>query len=197
MPLISIAPHVSEIVFSDYADECLKSVQLWKTSSPGAHDWSPFVECVVSKLEGNSDPDASKNREELMRSKVCVTPCNILADVHSILEDKAAASTKYDIVSTNTCIEACVSSESQYRECLAKLKNLIKPNGFLIGTVYLGVDWWNVEGVEYHAFSISKDGFLAALQGAGFNLLEQTLDATKAHTLSNTSGVMFYVAKPL
>lgn len=197
MPLISIAPHTGAIVFSEYAPECRKLVQLWKTNGPGAHDWSPFVQHVVNKLEGNPDPDAAKTREDLIRSKICVIPCNILADSEAILEDEAAASNKYDIISTNTCIEACVKSETEYSECLVKLRMLLKPEGFLIGTVYLGVDWWKVKGVEYHAFSISKDGFLTALQMAGFILLEQTLNTIKAHSLSNCTGVMFYVAKPL
>ena len=38
MPLISIAPYVSKIVFSEYAAECRKAVQLWKTGSPEAYD---------------------------------------------------------------------------------------------------------------------------------------------------------------
>ena len=197
MPLISIAPYVSKIVFSEYAAECRKAVQLWKTGSPEAYDWSPFMQYVVSKIEKNSDPDAAKAREDLLRSKVCIVPCNILADSHSILEDEEAASTQYDIVSLNGCIEACVNSESQYSDCLAKLRNLLTPEGFLIGTAHFGVGWWNVEGVKYHSFSMSKDGFLAALQMAGFALLEQKVNTTKAHTHSNTTGVMFYVAKPL
>ena len=107
VPLISIAPYVSKIVFSEYAAECRKAVQLWKTGSPGAYDWSPFMQYVVSKIEKNSDPDAAKVREDILRSKVCIVPCNILADSHSILEDEEAASTQYDIVSINGCIEAC------------------------------------------------------------------------------------------
>ena len=197
IPLISIAPYVSEIIFSEYAAECRKSVQLWKTGSHGAYDWSPFVQYALKNFEGNPDLDAAKARENLMRSKVRVVPCNLLADGQSILEDEAAATNQYDIISTNGCIEACANSVNQYSDCLAKLKNLLTPEGFLIGSVYLGVGWWNVEGVEYHAFSISKDGFLAALQMAGFVLLEHKINTTKAHSLSNTTGVMFYVAKPL
>ena len=195
MPLISIAPYVSEIIFSEYAAECRKSVQLWKTGSHGAYDWSPFVQYVVSKLEGNPDPDAAKAREDLIRSKVRVIPCNMLADGQSILEDEAAANTRFDIVSSTGCIEACVDSEDQYSDCLAKLKHFLSPKGFLIGTAIFGVTWWDVEGVMYSGFPLTKDGFLAALRKAGFMLLEQKVDMTKAPSLSNIAGVMFYVAK--
>ena len=170
-------------------------MQLWKTGSQGAYDWSPFVQYVVSKFEGNPDPDAAKAREDLMRSKVRVVSCNMLVDGQSILEDEAAANTRFDSVSMNGCLEACVDSEDQYSVCLAKLKHFLTPKGFLIGTAFFGVGWWDVEGVVYRAFSISKDGFLAALQKAGFVLLEQKVNMTKAHSLSNTAGVMFYVAK--
>lgn len=41
-PLISAAPHVKEIVFSEYLEPCLKEVQLWKEKSPEAHSWTPY-----------------------------------------------------------------------------------------------------------------------------------------------------------
>ena len=195
MTLISIAPYVSEIIFSEYAAECRKSVQLWKTGSLGAYDLSPFMHYVVSKLEGNPDPDGAKAREDLIRSKVRVVSCDMLADGQSILEDEAATNTQFDIVSTTGCIEACVDSEDQYSDCLVKLKHFLTPKGFLIGTAIFGVTWWNVEGVVYRGFPLSKDGFLTALQKAGFMLLEQKVDTTKAPSLSNIAGVMFYVAK--
>ena len=200
MPLISIAPYVSEIVFSEYAAECRKSVELWKTGSPGAYDWSPFMQYVVDKFEGNSDPNAAKTRQDLMRSKVRVVPCNMLADGQSIIDDGAVASTRsrYDVVSMSGCLEACVNSESQYSDCLAKLKNVLTPEGIIVGTTFFGASWWNVEGVMYHAFSISKDGFLAALQMAGFTLLEQKVgNPNQAHSINNLTGAMFFVAKPV
>ena len=45
-PLISAAPHVSEIVFAEYAEEGRKEVELWKNNDPAAHDWTPYFRYV-------------------------------------------------------------------------------------------------------------------------------------------------------
>lgn len=41
--LISAAPHVKEIVFSEYLESCRNEVQLWKEKSPEAHNWKPYI----------------------------------------------------------------------------------------------------------------------------------------------------------
>lgn len=45
-PLISAAPHVNNIVFSDYVESCRKEVQLWKDQDPEAHNWTPYFRLV-------------------------------------------------------------------------------------------------------------------------------------------------------
>ena len=196
MPLISIAPHVSKIVFSDYAEENRKEVELWRNGRPESHDWTPFMKYVVNELEENSDSESAQVRENLIRAQICIIPCDILSS-DGILGNPAAANTQYDIISTSGCIEAAVISESQYRDCLVKLRNLLKPEGFLIGMAFLGVGWWEVQGMDYHAFPITEDGFIAALQQAGLILLEKRLTTVKGHSLSDVKGVLFYVAKPV
>ena len=51
VPLISAAPFVSGIMFSDHAESGRKEVQLWKDNDPNAHDWMPYIRHVVNILE--------------------------------------------------------------------------------------------------------------------------------------------------
>lgn len=196
MLLISVTPHVSEIVFSDYAEENCREVERWRTACSDAHDWTPFMKFVVNNLEGDSDQDSATARENLMRGRVRVISCDILAD-GGIFEDEAATSVKYDIITTSGCIEAVVHSVSQYRDCLVKLRDLLKPGGLLVGMVYLESAWWEVVGERYHGFPISETTFVRLLQEAGFVLLERRLMAStvKGHSHSDVKGVLFYVAK--
>jgi len=51
MSLISAAPYVSEIVFSDYIESARKQVVMWKDNNPMIK--SPHFKRIVNKLEGN------------------------------------------------------------------------------------------------------------------------------------------------
>ena len=49
-PLISAAPHVSEIVFAEYAEEGRREVKLWKNNDATAHDWAPYFRYVLNAI---------------------------------------------------------------------------------------------------------------------------------------------------
>ena len=68
VPLISAALFVSEIMFSEYAEDNRAQVQLWKDNDPSAYDWMPYTRYVVNELEGNVDPEAATARGRLLRN---------------------------------------------------------------------------------------------------------------------------------
>ena len=47
-------PYVSEIVFSDYLQQNLKEVELWKSNDPSAYDWSPYLRYINGPFKGPS-----------------------------------------------------------------------------------------------------------------------------------------------
>lgn len=141
LPLISAAPFVSEIVFSDYAERNRNEVQLWKDHAPSAHDWMPYIRHVVNKLDGNPDYEAAVARERILRNRLqYIVSCDINADEENLLGCEAVRK-PFDIISVNACVEAAVDSHSQYLACLAKLKTLLKPGGLMIGMHTLGTSW--------------------------------------------------------
>ena len=200
MPLISAAPYVLEIVFSDYAESSREQVVMWKDNNPNAHDWSPYFKYVVNNMEGNTDGEAAKVRERILRDRIrSVVSCDINADEKFLLGGEPMQE-QFDVVSLNGCLEAAVYSQSHYQKCLAKLKTLLKPSGLLIGVQFLGSSWWVVQGEKFHGFPLTNEVVITSLQQAGFTILEvqntsTTISDTAGHKLSGTSTLMFVVAK--
>ena len=157
-PLISAAPHVSEIVFSDYVEGNLDQVRLWKEQSSAAHDWSPYFEHVVNTLEGEQDKGAALQREIELQGKVkLIKKCNVLEeDPANIVE--ANGGIKYDIISFNFCCEVVFDTQKAYGVCLRKVGGLLKPNGFIASLVSEEESFYTVGSKQYqHLFLTAKD----------------------------------------
>ena len=201
VPLISAAPFVSGIVFSDHAESGRKAVQLWKDNDPKAHNWMPYIAHVVNILERNADSEAALVRERILRNRLhSIVSCDINADEGKLL-GCGVVQERFDIISLNGCVETAVNSSSQYLTCLAKLKTLLKPGGLLIGVQLLDATWWKVQDETYNCFPITEDMVTASLQQAGFSILEKktaqlTVPDWVSEVVSKTAGgVMFVVAK--
>ena len=200
IPLISAAPFVSEIVFAEYAESCRKEVQLWKDNSPDAHNWTPYFHHVVNKLEGNAESGAAAAREHVLRSRISsVIPCNINADEQFILGSKGGQQ-PFDIISLNGCIEAAVKSHSDYQNCLAKLKGLLKAGGLLIGVAFLGSSWYEVHSEQFQVFPLTEEFVVSSFQQTGFTFLEKTTESittrdSMGRKLSGAASLMFIVAE--
>ena len=202
IPLISAAPFVSEIVFAEYAESCREQVQLWKDDSPDAHNWTPYFNHVVNKLENNADSDAALIREHTLRSRISsVIPCNITADEQFILGTSSDQHIHpFNIISLNGCIEAAVKSRSEYQNCLAKLKGLLKSGGLLIGVAFLGSSWYEVHGEQFQVFPLTEEIIVSSFEHIGFTFLEKTTETistrdSMGRKLSGAASLMFIVAK--
>lgn len=76
-PLISAAPHVSEITLADYPEANRKYVKE-NCSDSRSGDWEKFFEYVVRNLERREEVDAVTKRVELVRKAVVCTLWNKL-----------------------------------------------------------------------------------------------------------------------
>lgn len=202
VPLISAAPFVSEIVFSEYADSCRNEVQLWKDNDPKAFDWMPYIRHVVNKLEQKVDCESAAVRAQTLRNRIHhIVSCDINADQKHLLGCEAVQE-PFDIISMNGCIEAVVKSHTQYQQSIAKLKTLMKPGGLLVGVQFLGLCGWEIQGEKYHCFPLTEELVVTSLQQAGFTLLEKKLstrftvsETTKTITQNGTATALFVATK--
>lgn len=196
LPLISAAPFVSEIVFSDYAESSRTQVQLWRDNDPKAYNWSPYFK-HVARLEGSTDISrAADVREGILRSKIrYVIPCDINAEEPLLQGGEASAAQEpFNIISVSGCIEAAVNSASEYQRALGKLRGLLVAGGLLLGAAFLGSTGYEVEGTVYHGFPLSEDLVITSLRRAGFTVQEHR-HVEFANILTTAKDVLFFVAK--
>jgi len=194
---ISAAPYVSEIYHSDYVESCCDEVLLWKNKDPNAYDWSPYFKHVVNTLEGQSNPDTVTMRMEMVRNKIKgVFFCDI-RDPNLLPE---CTGKKFDIITSNTCIENVVKSVEEYEQVLKCIKHLLNHRGFFVTMANLECTFYHINGKKYPSFPITEQNILSSLERTGFTLHYKDLclksqECFKTYTSSNTLGRAFVVAQ--
>ena len=124
MNSISAAAHSSELVWSDYSEKNLETLQKWLEKDPTAFNWSPFFDNVVKKLEGKSEKEA-REREEVVRRVVKVAHCDIYADPPIQKEFQGL----YDVVIDSFCLICACYTKEKLKIGLSKLFGLLKVGG--------------------------------------------------------------------
>ena len=197
-PLISAAPNVSEIVFTDYSDSHLQQILLWKNKDGEAHDWSPFIRHVVNNLEGVADPDAPVQREEEIRKKITqILHCNILVECPDNIV-VGGPHKPFDIVSSNFCMETVSESLSQCEEVLRKVSSLLKPRGFLASLVAEEESWWIVGSNKRRHLYLTEQNTLDCFQKAGFTVRYSShflIPEQDLNTFDDRKAIRFIVAQ--
>lgn len=194
---ISAAPFVSEIYHSDYVESCRDEVLMWKNRDPGAYDWSPYFKFVLHTLENQSDPDAVAKRTEMVQNKIKrVVLCNVKDP--NLLPDYIGE--KFDIVTSNACIENLVTSVEEYETVLNRIKGLLNRKGFFITMANLECTFYHVNGKRYPSFPITEENIVSSLDKAGFTLHHKALylksqECFEAYKTSNTIGRVFCIAQ--
>ena len=194
---ISATPYVSEIYHSDYVESCCDEVLMWKNKNPNAYDWFSYFKHVVYTLEGQHDPDAVARRMEMLQNKIKdVVFCNIRNP--NLLPDWTGG--KFDIITSNACIENVVKSVEEYESVLKRIKCLLNHKGFFVTMANLECTFYYIDGKRYPSFPITEQDIVSSLERTGFtvNHKDQCLksqEGFEAYTSSNTIGRVFYVAQ--
>ena len=165
--LISAVAFVKEITFAAYTEDERREVQLWKDIVDGAHDWSPFFQYVVNKHEQAEGEDAWKEREELLRSRLNIIPCDITQD-----RPLGAYESKYEIILTSLCLEASCHSYEQYKMAVQKLAAMLKPKGFLVMFVVEEQTFYIVGQVKWKCLFLTSNQIEEAVKEAGLEIVE-------------------------
>lgn len=166
--VISAAANVKHIVFSEYTETNRNAVNSWIKGEPGAHDWSPAIEYVVKRLEGNTTDKAASVRAAEMRKKIIsVVPCDItMRPVIQLKPDDIGK--RFDVVSTTSCLEVCTNSEKDYNAAIAGLSELLKPGGTLYMSGALDDNLCVIGKYKFRVFNLSQKIIEEAMANAGF-----------------------------
>ena len=196
-PLISAAPHVSEVVFSDYAQNSLDEVSLWKNNDPQAHDWSPYFRYVVHTLEGNPDPDAASQREMELRSKFKeLLLCDIRAD--DVFGSVFIPAESFDVVSTNFCMEVASNNVEEYTENIKRVCHYLKPGGFIVSLVTVEESWYVIDSKREYHVCITPQQIHSAFKETGLKIRDSVhfnTPTASQNILSDGKGIHFIVAQ--
>lgn len=119
------------------------------------HDWSHYIDYVVTQLEGNTNKGSSERREHLLREKLKeVTSCNIRAKEFL---DSGAQVKQFDIIHTNLCLETACESKAEFCHCITKLGDLLKPRGYLVCLTAKGGAWYTCAGGGDKLFQLKME----------------------------------------
>lgn len=202
--LISAAPYVSEIVFTDFAEDNLQEVKLWRDNDPSSFNWSSFFKYVVEELEGQSQcPTAvAVDREKVLRDRVTsIIPCDILQDNPLLVASAGGGSSPqalFDIVSCNLTIVTTSKTLDEYKTNVKKLLSLLKPGGFYIGVEALEVTWWSAGETKYPTVTFTANGLHDTLRATGLEVLGSChVDVPESSRFksSDTKAYIFTVAR--
>ena len=182
--LVFACPKVDHIVFAEYVEANREAVKSWIAGDPDAYDWMPLIEIVVLELEqgrgivespvvrtDKEKHDCVNRANELKRKIKSVVPCDVTkASIVQLDSDDVAK--PFDVVSTSYCLETCVSSEVHYKNIVAELCKLLKPNGYLFMFVFLEQTFYSVGEEKFSVFPLTEKMVKEAMNEAGMEIVK-------------------------
>ncbi|CAB4015764.1 nicotinamide N-methyltransferase-like [Paramuricea clavata] len=183
--LVFACPKVDHIVFAEYAEANRQAVKSWIAGDPDAFDWMPLIEIAVLELEQGrgilESPtvprtdkemlDCVNRANELKRKIKSVVPCDVFkTPIVQLDTDDVAKS--FDVVSTSMCLYTCVSSEVHYKNTVAELCKLLKPNGYLFILGFIGQTFYHVGEEKFSTFPLTEKVVKEAMNEAGMQILK-------------------------
>ena len=163
--LVSFAPRVGSICFTDYIDKNILSVKDWIQKEENAHDWSDFI-TVALQHEGIEHPSREhiKQRETQIKAQLSAFG---YVDAFNRHRDQVPLQ-HYDIVSANFVAESISFDEVSWKRSLDSLLSYVKPGGFISMTAIRGATYWKTGDKRFPAFSVDAHSISKELTGRGF-----------------------------
>lgn len=122
-------------------------------SISAAHDWTQYIKYVVTQLEGSAtDDDSIEKRAQNIRNRIQhIVSCNIRS------ENFIDASSHYDFIHTNLCLEIACETKNEFNRCISKLGTLLTPGGFLVCLTAKGGAWYTCAGAGKKLFQLKME----------------------------------------
>lgn len=153
-PLISAAPQVAEIYFSDYLLINLQEIQSWHKALPHAFSWEPFVARVL-EVEGKAHDDMSiKSREKVIRGRIKYF---LEGDIHLSDPLKYRRYRGYfDIIISNFVAESITSDRGEWQRGMTNLIGMLKPKGMLLMSVITDASFYRIGTDQLPCVSVTS-----------------------------------------
>lgn len=162
--LISLSKLVHRICFTDFLRPNLRSVENWIRTGADTR-WLSYIRAAL-RFERGSNPTSMDVllRERELKQKISQARYDVLRD--RFFE---TAPLRYDLVSSNFCIECISKSRSVWLQALTNISNRLVEGGFLVMTALRGASTYNVSGRTLPATPIYETDLWKALNSLGFS----------------------------
>ena len=194
--LISAEPYTKEIIFAEYSERNRREVEGWLQKSPDSHDWSSYFNFVVQNLEGKASEEVSIRQEALRKKVTHILSCDIgWEDPVKWPSSWSTQIRSFDVITTNLCLEASVTSTEDYRHAIAKLSRYLKAGGYFVMHGVLGESFYMVGNEKFYCFPLSKSIIEETFAEEGYQILDLkvfALDPTVTKGNCNAEGLFFF-----
>ncbi|KAM5140741.1 uncharacterized protein ACMZJ9_014607 [Mantella aurantiaca] len=166
--LLSACEAFNNIITSDFLEQNRAQLQKWLKKDPGALDWTPIVK-LVCELEGNSDSESWKKKEEKLRRTVTkVLKCDALKKnpYDPVVMPQA------DCLISCLCLEAPCKDVESFTNVLRNIKGLIKPGGHIILQSVLNCTYYYVGEKKFFCLAITKEELETSFKEAGYEIVK-------------------------
>lgn len=159
--LISAAPKVGEIIFTDYSQNNLDIVRNWRNKKHSF--WDKYIEHSLK-----TDKDISK-RDIFARKKEIADKIKKLVLLDAGKTDNYLIN-QFDIVQSSFCLESSTDDISEYKRMLKNVFYYLKPQGIFLMTALEGAIAYKVGKKYFPAIYLDKELAKEYLTEADFKI---------------------------
>uniref|UniRef100_A0A0K0E8T0 Methyltransf_11 domain-containing protein n=2 Tax=Strongyloides stercoralis TaxID=6248 RepID=A0A0K0E8T0_STRER len=186
---------VKKIYLTDYVDQSLNILKSWQNKTLD-FDWK-YVINIIKRTEGGL-PLVGKQFEKFEeKARECVKNGGIFkSDVHKDeicnWDECGIQENQFDILVSVFCLESACSDYDEYKKCLKRLSNIIKPGGrMILGSVVeddsytSGVNSRSGKSTVFTLLNLTEKFIKNCLEEVGMDM------STYKEYLLGTEGVLF------
>lgn len=190
--LMNTIDEVKEIHFTDFVEDNLREIRLWKKRESGAYDWRNFFEAalMIHKDTPQVSDKEIENLENNLRGKIThIGHCDIFQN------DLGIGALDYDVISTHFVAESSTTSKEDWAKALKNMHGKLKPKGLLFMSALRGAkNSYKVLNDEFPAVELYESDMEIGLQEAGFSIIRISSIQTEDKS-NNYDGFMFIAAQ--
>lgn len=127
------------------------------------------ADCVRALTDTDNFNMVSNRANEVKRKIKSIVSCDV-NKTPLVQLDTDDVGKQFDVVSTSLCLEACVSSEADYKSAVAELCKLVKPNGYLFMNSVLDGTFYFVGKEKFYNFPVTEEMVKRAMNEAGLEI---------------------------
>uniref|UniRef100_A0A0N5B1T2 NNMT/PNMT/TEMT family protein n=1 Tax=Strongyloides papillosus TaxID=174720 RepID=A0A0N5B1T2_STREA len=186
---------VEKIYLTDYVDQSLNILNNWKNKTSD-FDWKSVIR-IIKRTEGGVPLVGNEFDEIEEKARDCVRKGGILkVDVHQNeicnWKEYGIDESQFDVLVSVFCLESACSNYDEYKKCLQRLADIIKPGGkMILGSVIednvynSGVNSKSGKSTIFTLLHLTQEFIKECLENVGMNM------NTYKEYLLNSEGVLF------